>query len=89
MTCLLLWVKGVRAVTGLVWTVMRRHLRRLVVAHNIHGRQMRGYFARGARTLADIDEANANMRMETAFDNYAVHNFDEAAINEIRTYTDS
>lgn len=38
---------------------MRRHLRRLVVAHAIHGRQMRGYFARGARTLTDIDEEKA------------------------------
>ena len=45
---------------------------------------MRGIFPRDAKSIDDMDEKNANMRMETAFDNYAVHNYDQSAVDKIR-----
>ena len=62
------------------WVLWIRHLRRLAVAKEIHGSQMRGFFPRGAKKLAELNLKDANMRMETCFDNNGSFNFDDAAV---------
>ncbi|KAF2218803.1 hypothetical protein BDZ85DRAFT_253312 [Elsinoe ampelina] len=83
LSCLWCYINNDRGFTGLSWVLWVRHLRRLVLGHRFHGRQMRGYFPDGASSLDQLDTVNANMRFETAFDNFGAHDFDDNAIGRI------
>ncbi|KAH7469602.1 hypothetical protein IWW34DRAFT_849291 [Fusarium oxysporum f. sp. albedinis] len=63
---------------GLPLDVEIRNPLTFVVAHRVHGRQMRTGWALDSQTLADRDDSINNILIETRSSNFLKHNFAEA-----------
>lgn len=78
MTWLYCHVNGIRGISGVTWNVRDRHVRGIVFAHARHGEQMVDFFPPNSTNLGDLREpTDRNLRPETKFDSYAVHNWDQ------------
>jgi hypothetical protein len=79
LTWLYCHVNGLRGITGITWNVRDRHVRGIVFAHERHGEQMVDFFPLNSTNLSEDLRAisDRNLRPETKFDNYAVHNWDQ------------
>jgi len=78
--------EGREPIFGLEMTIWARHPLSFVIAHDVHGRQMRTGFADPWNIqdfFQDYDEARCNIAFQPQITNFAIHNFPDEDVARI------
>lgn len=68
---------GLRGITDVTWNVRDRRIRGVVSAPERHGEQILAWFPTDSTDLKSLrSTSDRNLRPETKFDNYSVHNWE-------------
>ncbi|KAK3060923.1 hypothetical protein LTS18_007417 [Coniosporium uncinatum] len=83
--CLWQHLQGLRSMFNLPVVLWIRHPLRFVIGHAVHGSGMRtAWTTTDPTSVADRDQSLLNVRVETAFENYAAWNFPASTYDQFR-----